>query len=414
VVGDVTGDGRPDIALTTQQAGSSTNGDVRLYGATGVPHPRFPKALPIGGGAVPAIADIDLDGRNEVVVSGSFWSGVTGNYDMVWAYDLGGGPHGAVPWGQFMGNAAHTGSFGLRPQGLQVDAAGNGVLEPGEVAAVAPAWRNFSGGTLAVTGTATAFSGPASTAYTVVDGAAAYGSVPAGAAATCSSGGDCYSLSVDVPSSRPLHWDAGVDERLSFGSLSQRWVLHIGDSFDDVPRASAFYRFVETLLHRRVTGGCGGSAYCPSQSTAREQMAVFVLVAKEGAGYAPAACTTPVFGDVPAASPFCAWIEELARRGVVAGCGGGNYCPGQAVTREQMAIFVLRTLDPALNPPACGTPLFGDVPAGSPFCRWIEELARRGVVTGCGGGNYCPGNPVTREQMGVFITATFGLTLYGG
>jgi hypothetical protein len=53
------------------------------------------------------------------------------------------------------------------------------------------------------------------------------------------------------------------------------------------------------------------------------------------------------------------------------------------------------------------------VPASSPFCKWIEELARRGVVTGCGGGNYCPTNPVTREQMGVFISVTFGLNLYG-
>ena len=78
-----------------------------------------------------------------------------------------------------------------------------------------------------------------------------------------------------------------------------------------------------------------------------------------------------------------------------------------------MAVFVLRTLDPALNPPACGTPVFADVPASSPFCKWIEELARRGVVTGCGGGNYCPTAAVTREQMSVFLAATFGLTLYG-
>jgi len=78
-----------------------------------------------------------------------------------------------------------------------------------------------------------------------------------------------------------------------------------------------------------------------------------------------------------------------------------------------MAIFVLRTLDPALSPPPCGTPMFADVPASSVFCRWIEELARRGIVSGCGGGNYCPAVAITREQMSVFITLTFGLTLYG-
>ena len=49
---------------------------------------------------------------------------------------------------------------------------------------------------------------------------------------------------------------------------------------------------------------------------------------------------------------------------MVGGCGGGIYCPTDAVTREQMAVFVLRTLDPTLH--AAGLharPLFADVPA---------------------------------------------------
>jgi hypothetical protein len=98
---------------------------------------------------------------------------------------------------------------------------------------------------------------------------------------------------------------------------------------------------------------------------------------------------------------------------VVNGCGNGRFCPADAVTREQMAVFALRTLEPALIPPPCATPVFTDVPATSPYCRWIEELARRHVVTGCGGGKYCPADAVTREQMAVFISATFGLSLYG-
>ena len=99
----------------------------------------------------------------------------------------------------------------------------------------------------------------------------------------------------------------------------------------------------------------------------------------------------------------------------MAGCAPNLYCPTAPTTREQMAGFVLRTLDGTLNPPACvaGSEMFADVPASSGFCRWIEELARRGVVTGCGGGNYCPAADVSREQMSVFLAATFGLTLYG-
>jgi hypothetical protein len=308
---------------------------------------------------------------------------------------------------------------GLLPAALRVDTGGsgtsdgNGVLEPGESVDMEPAWRNASGAARTFAAGLSDIAGPAGAAYAIKDGVGDYGTVADGTSQRCT---DCYGVALSQPTSRPvLHWDASVLESVTPDVLGQRkrWLLHVGDSFVDVPRGSGYYRFIETLLHYGITGGCSPSEYCPGFSTERAHMAVFVLVAREGAGYVPPACTTPVFDDVPAASPFCPFVEELARRGVVAGCGGGNYCPADPVTREQMAVFVLRTLDPSLTPPACTVPLFADVPTTSPFCRWIEELARRGVVAGCGGGNYCPADPVTREQMAVFIAVTFGRTLYG-
>jgi S-layer family protein len=304
---------------------------------------------------------------------------------------------------------------GLRPSSGRVDTTGNGVWEPGETVDVRPAWRNDNGATVTVAGTLAGIQGPLGGTYAITDATADYGAVADDDAAECA---DCYGVSVSVPSPRPVtHWDATVVETIVPDDQGQqkKWTLHIGNSFTDVPAASGFYRFVETLLHRGVTAGCQPLLYCPDSPTTREQMAAFVLLAKEPPGYAPPPCGQPsVFADVPFANPFCRWIEELARRGVVSGCGGGNYCPTQPVTREQMAVFVLRTLDPALVPPPCAPPnLFADVPETSPFCRWVEELAARGVVSGCGGGNYCPAGPVTREQMGVFLGVTFGLTLYG-
>jgi hypothetical protein len=298
---------------------------------------------------------------------------------------------------------------------LAVDAAGNGVLEAGETAVVAPSWMNESSLLVPnVTGTLSNFTGPGGGTYTIDDASATYGDIAAGATATCTT--DCYGVTVTGTPRPAQHWDTTADEALSVPGQTHTWTLHVGGSFTDVSTASAFYRFIETLLHQGVTGGCTATDYCPTASTTREQMAVFVLVAKEGAGYTPVACAPPnLFGDVPDTSPFCRFIEELANRQVVTGCGPNLYCPSAEVTREQMAIFALRTLDPALDPPACvaGSEMFTDVPSTSPFCRWVEELARRGVVSGCGPNLYCPSDPVTREQMGVFLSVTFGLTLYG-
>jgi S-layer homology domain len=58
-------------------------------------------------------------------------------------------------------------------------------------------------------------------------------------------------------------------------------------------------------------------------------------------------------------------------------------------------------------PPATAT--FNDVPTGHPFFQFIEALAASGITGGCGGGNYCPDNPVTRGQMAVFIAKALGL-----
>jgi len=239
-----------------------------------------------------------------------------------------------------------------------------------------------------------------------------------GGEAGCAATGDCYRVLVGLPAGRPqTHLDARLDERLSTGTVKS-WPLHLGRSFDDVPPPSGYFRFVETLLHGGVTAGCGAGLYCAGASTTRQEMAVFVLAAQEGAGYRPLPCASgfEVFPDVPASSPYCRWIQELFRRTVVSGCGGGAYCPAAPVSREQMAVFVLATReDVGYRPPACtaGTELFDDVPTSSPFCPWIEELARRAVVTGCASRMYCPVAAVTREQMAVFLTVTFGLRLHG-
>jgi glucose/arabinose dehydrogenase len=203
----------------------------------------------------------------------------------------------------------------------------------------------------------------------------------------------------------------GEDEhgQLYFTRGNNLWQLYPWSHLD-VPPGLGFAAFVERLYASGVTGGCAKEDFCPAAPVTREQIAVLALRAGNRTLLPPPCGTSTVFTDVSAASPYCAWIEELARRGVVSGCGAGGYCPEAAVTRAQMAVFTLATLEgSAFVPPACTTPMFADVPAASPSCRWIEELARRGVAGGCGGGRYCPDDAVTRGDMAVFLVEAFGL-----
>ncbi|HSF42301.1 MAG TPA: S-layer homology domain-containing protein, partial [Thermoanaerobaculia bacterium] len=114
----------------------------------------------------------------------------------------------------------------------------------------------------------------------------------------------------------------------------------------------------------------------------------------------------------PAASAFCPWIQELAARGITLGCGNGKYCPGSAVSREQMAIFLMRALEGSGYTPApCLESPFIDVPAGSFSCGYIRDLAARGISNGCGGGNFCPATATSRAEMAIFLVRAFAIPL---
>jgi len=184
-------------------------------------------------------------------------------------------------------------------------------------------------------------------------------------------------------------------------------------SFADVPPTYWVWSFIENLWAHGIPTTCGDSPllFCPDAPMTRGDMAVFLLRAKEGGAYAPPPCDTAAFADVPCSDPLAPWINELVRRGVTAGCGGGNYCPGNPVTRDQMAVFLIITAQGASANPdrTCPPAPFGDVPCTTPFYPWVKELVSLGVTAGCGGGGYCPGSTVTRAQMSVFLSVMFGL-----
>src|SRR6478752_7320828 len=178
--------------------------------------------------------------------------------------------------------------------------------------------------------------------------------------------------------------------------------------FLDVPPQQQFHLYVTTLVTNSITVGVGGGLYGVAAPTLRQQMAVFLLKAKHGICYTPPPCAG-TFDDVPCPSLFADWIEALAAEGITGGCGGGNYCPGDAVRRDQMAAFLLKAEHgSSYVPPPCAG-VFADVACPSLFADWIEQLAAENVTGGCGGGNYCPLNPNTRGQMAVFLTKTFNL-----
>ena len=109
------------------------------------------------------------------------------------------------------------------------------------------------------------------------------------------------------------------------------------------------------------------------------------------------------FLDVPSTSPFHHAVTVMALRGITAGCGGGNFCPSVPMTRAQAAVLLLKAEHGADYSPWPAAGIFNDVPPGSFAADWIETLVAEGITAGCGDGNFCPDNPVTRAQIAVWL-----------
>ncbi|WP_345349694.1 S-layer homology domain-containing protein [Candidatus Villigracilis affinis] len=124
--------------------------------------------------------------------------------------------------------------------------------------------------------------------------------------------------------------------------------------FADVPSDHWARSWIETLYAAGITSGCGTNplTFCPDAPVTRAEMAVFLERGMNGAAYNPPAATGTVFTDISADYWAAAWVEQLFADGITAGCGPDLYCPNDYVTRDQMAIFLLRAKYGSAHPTA--------------------------------------------------------------
>jgi hypothetical protein len=129
-------------------------------------------------------------------------------------------------------------------------------------------------------------------------------------------------------------------------------------TFSDVEKEFWAWQYVERLYNAKITGGCNTDPleYCPGSTVTRAQMAIFLLKGIHGSSYSPPAVGSSTgFGDVDTDHWAAKWIKQLAVEKITGGCGNGNYCPDSAVTRAQMAIFLLKAkYGASYTPPAGG------------------------------------------------------------
>jgi len=187
------------------------------------------------------------------------------------------------------------------------------------------------------------------------------------------------------------------------------FTVYQATDFTDVPTTHPFYTEISKLQARGITAGCGGiTVFCPDSPITREGAAIFIERAL--GAFTPPTPTSQRFTDVPPTRYSYPFIDDFAFRRVTAGCGDATiFCPDSTLTREQMAIFIERA-NGIFSPPNPASQRFSDVSPSRAGYAFIDDLAARGITSGCGSSTiYCPDDPVTRGQLAVFLVRAFGL-----
>jgi hypothetical protein len=192
------------------------------------------------------------------------------------------------------------------------------------------------------------------------------------------------------------------DEIVTFSNVDglasvQFWHLtDQGTFFDD---SGLFEDDIEALAAAGITLGCdaAGTLFYPHDLVTRAQMASFL------ARWLELDLDAPDLFDDDAGSTHEPSINAIAAAGITLGCSGADptlFCPGDVVTRAQMASFIQR----ALGLPDNFSSRFID-DDGLTHEAAIDAIAHEWITLGCdtSGTLYCPNDPVSRKNMAAFI-----------
>ena len=186
----------------------------------------------------------------------------------------------------------------------------------------------------------------------------------------------------------------GVELREALSLRSTTFSIESTPRYGDVPADYAFAGEVVGLDTLGITRGCADGRFCPGDAVTRAEMAAFLIRAFD---LPPAQNAEPYDDDD--GHLFEPEIETLYVNGITTGCAPHSYCPEEAVTRAEMAAFLTRVLK---LPPATGSSPYGD-DDGHFLEAEISALAASGITSGCSATSFCPDELVTRGEMAAFL-----------
>ena len=156
---------------------------------------------------------------------------------------------------------------------------------------------------------------------------------------------------------------------------------------------TTFEQDIDWLFAEGITVGCTPTTYCPDRAVSRGEMASFLVRM-----FNLPTTTTDFFTDDEGTTHEID-INRLAAADITMGCTPTTFCPKAPVRRDEMASFLTRAVPLTAG---AGDNYFRD-DDGTTHEADIDRAAAAGITTGCGTWRYCIADSVTRGQMAGFL-----------
>jgi hypothetical protein len=170
---------------------------------------------------------------------------------------------------------------------------------------------------------------------------------------------------------------------------------------------------IDCIFGYGVSKGTTQETFAPSGTVTRWQMSLFLTRQLRVHGVVLPSAIDQGFVDVGGLGQETQdAIDQLAQLGITRGTGGGTFSPGEAVSRWEMALFLVRFLGVAGVPlPTLSTtgPFNDLAQMDTETATAIDQLVALGVAVGTSTTTFDPSTAVLRWQMALFLTRVMAL-----
>jgi hypothetical protein len=192
-------------------------------------------------------------------------------------------------------------------------------------------------------------------------------------------------------------WDNG---RVSADvqQLGQFVLLEYNRVFEDVDSSHWAHSVITRMAARHVIEGVSDAEFDPQGNVTRAEFAAMLSRALQLTSSGP----SHIFADVPADAWYARAVASAAEAGLIAGRDTGSFQPDSLITREEMAVMLVRAYEYRQNQPVELEPAASSFDDAGQIGAWAERAVNAassaGLLQGREGNRFEPQEQLTRAE----------------